>query len=55
MLQKYLAAAVALILMFGFLSFILVDDLNIAQRETTMPISIKNKVNICLPEDDENL
>ncbi len=54
MLQKYAAIAVSLLLMFAFLSFVLVDDFKIPQRETSMAINIKNKVNICLPEDDED-
>lgn len=54
MLQKYAAIAVSLLLMFAFLYLVLVDDFEIPQRETLMAISIKNKVNICLPEDDED-
>lgn len=52
MLQKYAAIITSLILMFVFLSFIFADDLKIPQREVTMSISIKNQVNICLPNED---
>jgi hypothetical protein len=38
--------------MFAMLIFLITDDLKIPQRETILPINIKNQVNICSPEDE---
>jgi len=29
------------------------DDVQIPQKEVTLNVDVKNKVNICLPEDEE--
>jgi hypothetical protein len=33
--------------------FMMQDDIKIPQKEITMVIDMKNKVNICLPDDEE--
>jgi hypothetical protein len=35
------------------LFLLLTGDLKIPQKETLQPVNIKNRVNICLPEEDE--
>jgi hypothetical protein len=39
--------------MFVIFIFIFIDDVKIPQREITMKVDIKDKVNICLPEDEK--
>ena len=52
MLQKYAAILVSFILMIAFLSLILIDDFKVPQREAVMSVSIKNQVNICVPQEE---
>jgi hypothetical protein len=42
-----------LLSMFVIFIFIFIDDVKIPQREITMKVDIKDKVNICLPEDEK--
>jgi hypothetical protein len=39
--------------MFGLFLFVFLDEVNVPQRVTTIKVDIKNKVNICLPEDEK--
>ncbi len=49
---KHFAFWTALISMFVMFIFLLSDDAKILQKEVTLEIDVKNKVNICLPEDN---
>ena len=48
---KHLAFWTCLISMFVLFIFLINDDAKIPQKEVVVEIDIKNKVNICLPED----
>jgi hypothetical protein len=39
--------------MFALFIILVNDDLKIAQREIILKVDVKNKINICLAEDDE--
>jgi hypothetical protein len=44
---------VSLAALFLLVVFLIRDDAKIPQKEIILKIDVKNKVNICLPEDDE--
>lgn len=52
---KHLAFWGSLIAMFALFIFLFRDDVKIPQKEITIKIDVKNKVNVCLPEDDKAL
>jgi hypothetical protein len=38
--------------MIALFIYVVLDEVKIPQKETTIIIDVKNKVNVCLPEDD---
>lgn len=49
---KHLVFLVSLISMLLLLVFLINDETKIPQKEITLRIDMKNKVNICQPEED---
>jgi hypothetical protein len=45
----------SLLIMFGFFISLFFEDLNPTRKEITLTINMENKVNICLPEENETL
>ena len=54
-ITKFLAFWMSLFAMLWFVILIFHDDVKIPQREITLKIDIKNKVNICSSEDNDSL
>ena len=52
---KHLVFWSSLIVMFGLFLFLFHDEINIPQREISLEVDIKNKVNICSPDDPKML
>ncbi|OFW95423.1 MAG: hypothetical protein A2887_06845 [Alphaproteobacteria bacterium RIFCSPLOWO2_01_FULL_40_26] len=52
-LLKHLVFWAALFSMFALFVFLVFDDTKILQKEVILKIDIKDKVNICLPEDEK--
>ncbi len=52
-LIKHSMCWVSLAALFLLVVFLIRDDAKIPQKEIILKIDVKNKVNICLPEDDE--
>ena len=50
---KHIAALIALLVMVGLFIYVILDDFKITQKQVTIVLDVKNKVNICLPETDE--
>jgi hypothetical protein len=50
---KHLTALAALFSMIALFIYVILDDVKIPQRDTTILIDVKDKVNICVPESDE--
>lgn len=48
---KHLTALLALVSMIALFVYVVLDEVKIPQKETTIIIDVKNKVNICLPEE----
>ncbi len=51
---KHLIFWISLIAMLVLFVFLFRDDSKLPQREIIVQIDIKNKVNICLPEDEKD-
>jgi hypothetical protein len=51
--KLHLAFWISLIAMFALFIFLFNDNIKIPQKEVTLEIDIKNKVNICVPEDEK--
>lgn len=52
---KHLAFWIGLCSMFALFIFLTIsEEIEAPQKEVTLEIDIKNRVNICLPEDEEN-
>lgn len=49
---KHFAFWIALVSMFVMFIFLVSDDTAIPQKEVFLEVDVKNKVNICLPEED---
>ncbi len=49
---KHFAAFIALISMAALFIYVILDDVNAPQQEMVIEIDVKNKINICLPEDE---
>ena len=50
---KHLTALFALFSMIALFIYVILDDVKIPQRDTTILIDVKDKVNVCLPESNE--
>lgn len=53
--MQYVLLWVSLFLMFAFFILMFRADFQVPQKTTLLKIDIKNKVNICLPDDPEYL
>ena len=53
MITKHVIFWTGLLTMFGLFIFLIQDDARVPQREIVMRINMKDKVNICLPEDEK--
>ncbi len=52
---KQLIFWLSLTAMFGLFIFLLQNEIKLPQRHITLEIDIKNKVNICSPDDPKDL
>jgi hypothetical protein len=52
-ISKHVIFWIGLGSMFALFVFLFSSDLSIPQREVNVEIDIKNRVNICLPEDEK--
>jgi hypothetical protein len=50
---KHITALAALFSVIVLFAYVVLDDVRIAQKETVILLDVKNRVNICLPEDGE--
>ncbi len=50
---KHLIFWVSLFGMFALFIFLICDDAKIAQKEVSLKIDVRNKVNICLAKDEK--
>lgn len=53
--MQYVVLWVSLFAMFALFILLFRADFKVPQQQVTMSIDIKNKVNICLPEDEDDL
>jgi len=52
-ITKHLTLWISLLTTLVLFIFLFRDDIKIPQKEIILKIDVKNKVNICLPENDE--
>ena len=52
-ITKHILFWTGLISMFVIFIFLFTDEIKIPQKEVTLEVDIKNKVNICRPEDEK--
>jgi hypothetical protein len=50
---KIIAFGTSLFVMIWLSLLVLVDDIKIPQKEISLKIDLKNKINICLPEETQ--
>lgn len=54
-IMQYVVLWVSLFTMFALFILLFRADFKVPQKTVTMKIDVKNKINICLPEDPETL